>query len=78
MKNILILAFMSTLAMSSFTSTTQELDFEQEENKRLCKVFIQKAHAYEENMRDDKLARATLDSYKERVVTHCSTLQAKS
>ncbi len=78
MKKILLLALMSTFAMSSFTTGTSMNSLSVDsEDKRLCKVFIKKAHDYKATMRSDKLAEATLDSYKDRVVTHCSAVALK-
>jgi len=78
MIKLIILALMSTFAMSEFTTGTNMNSMTVEsEDKRLCKVFIKKAHSYKETMRSDKLAQATLDLYKDRVVTHCSTVALK-
>jgi len=71
MKKLLLLALMSTFAMSDFsTSSTFNA---QEQDLRLCKVFIKKAQNYQETMDDSTLAQATLETYKERVVSYCST-----
>ena len=79
MKNILILTIMSTYAMSGFTSGTAMKNFSTvEDDKRLCKVFIKKAQNYKATMSDTVLAKATLDSYKDRVVSHCSTVAAST
>ena len=48
------------------------------EDARLCKVFSSKADAYEANMRNDELARATLVSYKERRNQFCQSSAVKS
>jgi hypothetical protein len=78
MKKLILLALMSTFAMSEFTTgTSMKVESVDTEDKRLCKVFIKKAHSYKETMRSDKLAQATLDSYKNRVVTHCSAVALK-
>ncbi len=45
------------------------------ENERLCKLFTQKAAAYQKNMRDDMLAKATLASYKHRAELFCSKVK---
>jgi len=80
MKKILLtLAIISTYAMSGFTSGTSMKAFTTvNDDKRLCKVFIKKAHNYEANMDDSKYAEATLDSYKDRVVSHCSTVASST
>lgn len=79
MKKLILLAIMSTYAMSGFFSGTNMKSFSTvNEDKRLCKVFIKKAHNYKANMDDSKYAEATLDSYKERVVEHCSTVASST
>ena len=80
MKNIiLLLALMSTYAMSGFSSgTTMQSTAVENEDKRLCKAYIAKAHDYKETMRSDKLAQATFDSYKDRVVSHCGAVNKKA
>jgi uncharacterized membrane-anchored protein YhcB (DUF1043 family) len=77
MKKILILAIMSTYAMSGFTSGMQNFTTVNDD-KRLCKVFIKKAQAYQATMSNNELAKATLESYKDRVVSHCSTVAAST
>jgi len=69
MKKVLLVAIMSSYAMSGFFNDTQLQ--EKMEEKRLCKIFIKKAHAYMNNMRDDTLAQVTLESYKNKVVKYC-------
>ena len=65
--------------MSGFSSGTMMKSISTEnEDKRLCKVYIKKAHNYKETMRSDKLAQATFDSYKDRVVSHCGAMNKKS
>ena len=65
MKKLLLLALVSTYAMSGFNT--------QNEDMRLCKVFIKKAHDYKESMNNKTLAKETLESYKDKVVSYCST-----
>lgn len=78
-KIVFILAILSTYAMSGFTSGTNMAGFTTvNDDKRLCKVFIKKAQNYEATMDDSKYAKATLDSYKERVVEHCSTVASST
>ena len=65
--------------MSGFSSGTSMKSFTTvQDDKRLCKVFIKKAHNYKETMNDSKFAQATLDSYKERVVSYCSTVASST
>ena len=76
MKKLILLALMSTFAMSNFsTSSTFNV---QEEDLRLCKVFIKKAHKYQDTMDNSELAQVTLETYKERVVSYCGTAVASA
>ena len=78
-KIILLITIMTTYAMSGFTSGTSMKNFSTvEDDKRLCKVFIKKAQKYQATMSDTELAKATLESYKDRVVSHCSTVAAST
>ena len=78
-KIILLITLVSTYALSGFSSGTMMKSISTEnEDKRLCKVYIKKAHSYKETMRSDKLAEATLDSYKDRVVSHCGAVNKKA
>ena len=47
------------------------------EGPRLCKIFNKKALEYEKDMRDDRLAKITLDSYKKRADIFCSKEELK-
>lgn len=76
MKKLILLALMSVFAMSGDLTTFNAVD-SKAENKRLCKAYIKKAHSYQETMRSDALAQATLDVYKDKVVAHCGAVTAK-
>lgn len=76
MKKLILLALTTVFAMSG-DLTSFNIVNTKSENKRLCKVFIEKAHTYQDTMRSDELAKATLDSYKEKVVAHCGAVSAK-
>ena len=79
MKKLIVLALMSTFAMSSFTNEAETKAVESgNENARLCKMFTEKVENYESTMRNDELAAATLESYKKRMSTFCSTSSVKS
>lgn len=41
------------------------------DDEALCKLFSDKAIAYEKNMRDDDYAKVTLQSYKHRAALYC-------
>ena len=76
MKKLILLALMSTFAMSDF-STLSTFNA-QEQDLRLCKTSIRDAHAYQASMSNSEADKATLDAHKEKVVAHCGTLVAKS
>jgi hypothetical protein len=48
---------------------------EQQEAKRLCKLFTEKAETYKKTMRSDDLAFKTLQSYEKRAALYCKTEQ---
>ena len=65
MRKIILIALVSTFAMSGFFNEAQ---IEQEKKQkaeaaRLCKIYTAKTEKYKETMRDDDLARATLKNY---------------
>lgn len=79
MKKLMLLALMSTFAMSGFFTNEAELQAaESNENARLCKIFTEKVEDYESTMRNDELAAATLESYKQRMSTYCSNSSERS
>jgi len=79
MKKLILLALMSTFAMSGFFTNEAEVKAaESNENARLCQMFTEKAEDYEATMRNDELAAATLESYKQRMSTYCSKSSLKS
>ena len=47
-------------------------------DSRLCNVFTKKVKKYESSMRNDELAKATLDSYKKRQASFCASDAKKS
>ena len=72
MKSIILIALISTHAVSGFYSDDNSaVKAEYAENERLCKIFTDKAERYESNMRDDILAKASLSSYKHRAELFC-------
>jgi hypothetical protein len=73
MKKLILLALISTFAISGFTNETElKAKEEAKENSRLCKIFTNKVEQYKSSMRDDGLAEATLVSYEERMDKYCS------
>ncbi|HFU77110.1 MAG TPA: hypothetical protein ENL00_04870 [Nitratifractor sp.] len=65
MKKLIILALVSTFAMSGFFNDAQiKQEKEQKaEAARLCKIYTAKTEKYKETMRNDDLAKATLKNY---------------
>ena len=65
--------------MSGFTSETVMGSFSAaEEDKKLCKVFVEKTHKYQATTNNTELAKTTLESYKDRAVSRCSTVAAST
>jgi len=67
MKKLLLLALISTFAMSGFFNDEEAKKQEEKEQKaeaqRLCKIYTEKIKKYKASMRDDEFARATLKNY---------------
>jgi hypothetical protein len=78
MKKIIFMAFLSSYAMSGFSNQAELKAVESNENARLCKMFTEKVENYESTMRNDELAAATLESYKQRMSTFCNSSSVKS
>jgi hypothetical protein len=72
MKQLLLITLLSSIAFTGFFNETSAKDkAEFMENKRLCKLFTQKAKKYKITMRDDFLAETTLASYEHRASLFC-------
>ncbi len=72
-KLFFLVSILLTVTLSADTSIF-ELKTEKPKptnNKELCKLFKEKAAAYETTMRDDGYAQATLQSYKDRAALYC-------
>ncbi|MCW8820791.1 MAG: hypothetical protein OQK45_01075 [Sulfurovum sp.] len=79
MKKLILLALVSTFAMSGFINETDNKAVEAaKENARLCEIFKEKVQTYESTMRNDGLAEATLISYKKRMSSYCDASSVKS
>lgn len=65
MKKLILLAVVSTFAMSGFFNESQieQEKVQKDEAARLCKIYTEKTQKYKENMRNDELAEATLKNY---------------
>lgn len=79
MTKLILIALMSSYAMSGFTNEAETKALETaNENERLCEIFKGKVQTYESTMRNDGLAEATLDSYKKRMSAYCIATSVKS
>jgi hypothetical protein len=79
MKKLILLALMSTFAMSGFTTNANMKDLSSiEENKILCKTSIKYALAYKDTMAQDEASKAALDIYKKDVVANCGAISARA
>jgi len=85
MKKLLLLALVSTLAISGFAtmnSFSTKVELKDLETKRtnieLCKTSIKVAHAYKDTMSKNEAAETGLDYYKKDVVANCGTISAKA
>lgn len=79
MKKLILLALISTLAMSGFTNKSEIETIETaKENNRLCKIFTDKVETYKSTMRNDGLAEATLASYEKRKDSFCAAPAVKT
>lgn len=65
MKKLIILALVSTFAMSGFFNEDQveQEKAQKAEAQRLCKIYETKTEKYRATMRDDDFAKATLANY---------------
>lgn len=83
MKKLLLLALVSTLAISGFTtmnSFNTKIALNDLETKRtdieLCKTSIKYAHAYKDSISKDEAAHTALAYYKKDVVANCGKIAA--
>jgi hypothetical protein len=65
MKKLILLALVSTFAMSGFFNEAQveQEKAQKEEAARLCKIYTEKTEKYKATMRNDEFAQATLKNY---------------
>lgn len=73
MKAFLAILFLATSMQAGFfkAEETQESMKAQNENQRLCQLFTEKAETYKKTMREDDLAKKTLESYEKRASIYC-------
>ena len=65
MKKIILMALVSTFAMSGFFNDEQLAQEKEQkaEAARLCKIYTEKTEKYKASMRNDEFAQATLNNY---------------
>jgi hypothetical protein len=79
MKKLILLAIMSSFALSGFTTSTNVKNASSiEEQKILCKSSIKYALAYKDTMTKDEASKTALDYYKKDVVANCGTISARA
>lgn len=73
MRVFLTILFLASSMQAGFfkQEDTQESMKAQNENQRLCKLFTEKAETYKKTMREDDLAKKTLESYEKRADIYC-------
>ena len=70
---ITILMLFNVLLYADFFKSAEKAALKHDQERaHFCKAFTQKAIDYKKNMRDDELARITLESYKKRANIFCS------
>lgn len=77
MKHIILFILVTFFSSAGFFNDTHDADKTQYiENERLCSLFKKKVEIYRKNMREDVLAKASLESYEHRAELFCK--KAKS
>jgi len=78
MKKIILLALVSTFAMSGFFNKAQveQEKAQKEEAARLCKIYTEKTEKYKKTMRNDEFAQATLKNYVRIENKYCSKIHS--
>lgn len=72
MKHIILFMLVTFFTYAGFFNDSDEVDKANYiENERLCTLFKKKVEVYKKNMRDDVLAKASLESYKQRAELFC-------
>ena len=70
LSGLMLLSTLLTADTSIFEHKTQQKP-KGTDDAALCKLFTDKAIAYEKTMRDDDYAKVTLQSYKHRAALYC-------
>jgi len=71
MKKLLLIALLSTFAMSEAVETKLG------KYTKICKAYIDEAKTYQSTMGNDPLSKETFEFYKNKVRIHCGTLASK-
>jgi len=67
-----VLLLVSSIQAGFFkVEETEESVKAKNENQRLCQLFTEKAETYKKTMREDDLAKKTLESYEKRASIYC-------
>ena len=67
-----VLLLVSSMQAGFFKAEeTEESVKAKNENQRLCQLFTEKAETYKKTMREDDLAKKTLESYEKRADIYC-------
>jgi len=74
---LLLMALTYLLSAESFKTEDKTAQAIKAEKTKFCKFFTEKALSYGKNMRDDELAKMTLQSYKKRAAIYCSKEEKK-
>jgi len=72
MKKLLLIALLSTFAMSEVAQTRLG------KYTQICKSYIDEAKAFQETMGDDEISKKTFEFYKDKVRIHCGTIASKT
>ena len=72
MKKLLLIAVLSTFAMSEVAETKLG------KYTKICKAYIAEAKAFQTSMGDDEISKQTFEFHKDKVRIHCGTLMAKT
>jgi len=72
MKKLLLIALLSTFAMSEVAQTRLG------KYTQICKSYIDEAKAFQETMGTDEISKQTFEFYKDKVRIHCGTIASKT
>lgn len=73
MKNILITAFIAMIALTNTHAQESSI----KTNVETCKTYITEAKSFQATMDTNKVSKATLAFYKDKVLAHCGNIASK-